>query len=161
MSYTEALERLLGEIRKLTAKVDALDERLRGLEGTGAAAAPPPPSRDPEEREGPFGPQVQRSDPVRHQRAVEHAKALNGSQPAAERAAEPEPEEQTSNALQSHQRALQRIREMQGPPAEPGAEPEPEPPPSVRWETDGAGADPELDLSGAIPFDLTRVETQD
>jgi hypothetical protein len=157
MSYTEALERLLGEIEKLSAKVDALDERLRGLEETGAVAAPRPTSREPDEREGPFGPRVERSDPTRHQRAVEHAKALNGSTPATEREAEPEGE--SSSAVQSHLRALQRIREMQGASAD--AAPEPEPEPAVRWETDATDDDADLDLSEAIPVDLAPAETQD
>ncbi len=156
MSYTEALERLLGEIQKLSAKVDALDERLRGLEETGAVEAPPPASREPDEREGTFGPRVQRSDPTRHQRAVDHAKALNGSTPV--EASEEEPEEESSNALQSHQRALARIREMQ---EAPEPEPEPEPEPGVRWETDASSDNAELDLSEAIPVDLAPAETQD
>ena len=161
MSYTEALERLLGEIQKLTAKVEALDERLKGLEETGAAAAPPPPAHPATQREGAFGPMVQRSDPTRHQRAVEQAKALNGSAPAEEHPAAPgpAPEEQSGGALQSHQRALQRIREMQG--KRPAPEPQPEPEPEIRWETDREEADPELDLSEALPVDLIRTDAQD
>ena len=132
MSYTEALERLLGELQKLNAKVDALDERLRGLEDKGTEGAPPsaapaPSSAEPPPlREGAFGPMVQRSDPTRHHRSVRQARALNGALPDAATPGQPREESEvdaSGTARTSHQRALKRIRQMQtGPePAAPAA----------------------------------------
>lgn len=163
MSYTEALERLLGELQKLNAKVDALDERLRGLEDKGTEVAPPSATpaavaasaEPPVLREGAFGPMVQRSDPTRHQRSVRQALTLNGAPPEAAPSAKPreasEPEPESSSAASaSHQRALERIRLMKSgaAPAAPLATrvepvaPEPDPqespesePDGVRWET--------------------------
>ena len=113
MSYTEALERLLGELQKLNAKVDSLDVRLRGLEDKGAVAATPSASaassaEPPAQREGSFGPEVQRSDPTRHQRAVRQALALNGAPAGAsspEESLEACEASEASTARESHQRA--------------------------------------------------------